>query len=155
MLPEFESPAPLLGLGQLWGCPTLTTYTLQLPCRVRVMLLFIKRHLKSCACLPSSFGCLLGVSHSVVLLCSQTGLPGNPSLINNFPVKISPRDLPDGPVVETSPSQGVMGWSLVGELRSRMRDGQKAKTQNKQYCDIFHNDLKHLSWIEVGDSASV
>ena len=160
MLPEYESPAPLLGLGQLWGCLLLTTYTLKLPCRVRVMLLFKILCLKSYACLVASFGCLLGWLVLVTQLCFclfKTGLPGNPSLINNFPIETCPRDLPDGPVVETSPSNAG-GNGLIPGWRATIPYVWWPKSLNikqKQYCDIFNNDLKHLSWIEVEDRASV
>ena len=49
------------------------------------------------------------------------------------------RDFPRGQEVETSPSDagGVVRF-LVGELRSHMPCGQKAKIKQKQHCNKFN-----------------
>jgi len=65
-------------------------------------------------------------------------------LFFNFDILISGSwDLPGGPVVKTSPSQGVCVPSLVSEVRSHIPCGQKNQNmKQKQDGNKFNNDLK-------------
>ena len=40
------------------------------------------------------------------------------------------------------PMKGLQVWSLLGELRSHMPQGQKTKTQNIKHCNKFNKDFK-------------
>ena len=58
------------------------------------------------------------------------------------------RDFPGGPVVKTSPSNARMQvWSLTGEIRSHMPQGQKPKTYNRS--NIVTNSIKTFKMVHI------